>query len=62
MKEQIYFYERAENHKVKEQTFKSFKRANFPGKHEDVDQEFLERGFICIEVWGSALLFLSLLS
>ena len=34
-KEQIYFYERAENHKAKERMFKSFKRANFPGRHSD---------------------------
>ena len=28
---------------------------NFPGKHQDAgaDQEFWERGFICIKVWGS---------
>ena len=31
-KEQIYFYERAENHKAKERLFESFKWANFPGK------------------------------
>ena len=39
-KEQIYFYERMENHKAKEWMFKSFKSANFPGKHPDagVDQ------------------------
>ena len=30
-KEQIYFYEMAENHKAKERMFKLFKRANFPG-------------------------------
>ena len=35
MKEQIYFYERAETHKAKERMFKSFKLANFPGKHPD---------------------------
>ena len=34
-KEQIYFYERAENHKAKERMFKSFKLANFPGKLPD---------------------------
>ena len=46
-KEQIYFYERAENHKTKEQMFKSFKRATFPGKHPEpgADQGFLEKGF-----------------
>ena len=60
-KEQIYFYERAENHEVKERMFKSFKSANFPGKHPDAraDQGFLERGFICIKVLGFALLILS---
>ena len=30
MKEQIYFYEIAANHKAKEQMFKSFKWGNFP--------------------------------
>ena len=50
MKAQIYFYERAENHKAKKQMFKSFKWANFPGKHPDagVDQLFLEWGCISI--------------
>ena len=40
MKELIYFYERAENHKAKEWMLKSFKSANFLGKHQDagVDQ------------------------
>ena len=39
-KEQIYFYERAENHKAKEEMIKSFESENFPGKHPDagVDQ------------------------
>ena len=39
-KEQIYFYERVENHKAKKRLFESFKRAYFPGKHPDagVDQ------------------------
>ena len=39
-KEQIYFYKRAENNKARERMFKSFKSANFPGKHPDagVDQ------------------------
>ena len=53
-KEQIYFYERAENQKAKERLFESFNRANFPGKHPDAgaDQGFLERGFICIKDVG----------
>ena len=54
MKEQFYFYERAENHETKERLL-SFKWLNFPGKHPDAgaDQGFLERGFICtcIKVW-----------
>ena len=45
-KEQIYFYERAENHKANERMFESFKWADFPGKHPDAgaDQGFLEGG------------------
>ena len=39
MKEQIYFYERAENHKAKERMFKSFKSTNFPGKHPDAGKD-----------------------
>ena len=56
MKEQIYFYERAENRKAKERMFESFKWVNFPGKHPAAgeDQGFLERGFVCIKVWGFA--------
>ena len=50
-KEQIYFYKRAGNHKAKERMFRSFRWANFPGKHPE---EGL--GFICIEVLGFALL------
>ena len=44
MKEQIYFYERSENHEAKERMFKSFKWADFPGKHPDAreDQGFLK--------------------
>ena len=38
MKDQIYFYKRAENHKAKERRGES----RIPGK-----------GFICIKVWGS---------
>ena len=41
-KEQIYFYERVENHKAKEQMFKSSKWGNSPGKHPD---EGLDHGF-----------------
>ena len=55
-KEQIYFNEKAEIHKAKEQMFKSFKCVNFPGKHPDAgaDQGFLERGFhmYTCKVWG----------
>ena len=32
-KEQLYFYEKAENHRAKEWIFKSLKCANFPDKH-----------------------------
>ena len=56
-KEQICFYERAENHKAKERLFESLKWANFPGKHPDAgaDQGFLKRGFVCIKYVGFAL-------
>ena len=59
-KEQIYFNERVENHRAKERMFKSFKWANFPGKHPEWDVEMnhwlLERDV------GFALLLLSHLS
>ena len=44
-KEQIYIYERAEIHEEKVWMFKSFKWANFPGKHPNagMDQWMLER-------------------
>ena len=48
-KEQIYFYERAENHKAKERMFESFKHSA-----AGEDQGFLERGVICIKVLGFA--------
>ena len=38
-KEQICFYERAENHTAKDRVFKSFKWANFPGKHPDAGED-----------------------
>ena len=40
---------------------KSFKSANFSGKHPDagVDQLLVELGFKRIKVWGLALLILS---
>ena len=63
-KEQIYFYQKAENHKAKERLFESFKGANFPGKHPDAgaDQGFLERRFICLKDDGFPLWILSHLS
>ena len=62
--EQIYFYERAANHKAKEPLFESFKCANFLGKHPDAvaDQGFLERGFICLKDVAFSLWILSYLS
>ena len=60
-KEQIYFYERAENNKAKERLFESFKCVNFPGKQSDTgaDHGLLERVFICIKDVGFALCVLS---
>ena len=56
MKEQIYFYERAENHKAKERMFKSFKWANFPGKHPDAGMDWI---IDCWKgVWGSLCWFI----
>ena len=45
-KEQIYFNEKEENREAKKRMFKSFKWANFPGKHPDagMDHWLLERG------------------
>ena len=64
MKEQIYFYERAKNHKAKERLFESFKYANFPGKHPDAgaNQGFLEKGLVCLKDVGFPLWVLSHLS
>ena len=39
MKEQIFFYERAEKHKSKERTSVSFKRALFPGNDQVVSDQ-----------------------
>ena len=48
-KEKIYFYERAENHEAKERMFNHSNERIF-NVNIQMDQGFLERGFICIGV------------